>query len=54
MTGQRQPGKAPAHEEGAWSVFIDWLVSAEGQKAIAGYKVEGQQLFFPDANTPGR
>jgi len=33
--------------------FIDWLVSAEGQKAIAGYKVGGQQLFFPNANMPG-
>jgi len=33
--------------------FIDWLVSAEGQKAIADYKIEGQQLFFPNANQPG-
>jgi tungstate transport system substrate-binding protein len=30
--------------------FIDWLISPEGQKAIAGYKVGGQQLFFPNAN----
>ena len=29
--------------------FIDWLVSAEGQKAIEGYKLGGQQLFFPNA-----
>ena len=29
--------------------FIDWLVSAEGQKAIAGYKINGEQLFFPNA-----
>lgn len=29
--------------------FIDWLTSDEGQKLIAGYKVEGLQLFFPDA-----
>jgi tungstate transport system substrate-binding protein len=33
--------------------FIDWLVSAEGQKAIAGYTIGGQQLFFPNANSPG-
>jgi tungstate transport system substrate-binding protein len=33
--------------------FIDWLVSAEGQTAIAGYKIGGQQLFFPNANAPG-
>jgi tungstate transport system substrate-binding protein len=29
--------------------FIDWVVSAEGQKAIAGYKIGGEQLFFPNA-----
>ena len=29
--------------------FIDWLVSPEGQAAIASYKVGGEQLFFPDA-----
>jgi tungstate transport system substrate-binding protein len=33
--------------------FIDWLVSAEGQKAIADYKINGQQLFFPNASAPG-
>ena len=30
--------------------FIDWLVSAKGQDAIAGYKVGGEQLFFPNAS----
>jgi tungstate transport system substrate-binding protein len=33
--------------------FIDWLVGPEGQKAIAEYKIEGQQLFFPNAGVPG-
>ena len=33
--------------------FIDWLVSADGQKAIADYKINGQQLFFPNASAPG-
>jgi tungstate transport system substrate-binding protein len=33
--------------------FIDWLVSPAGQKAIADYKIEGQQLFFPNATAPG-
>ncbi|HEX5779532.1 MAG TPA: substrate-binding domain-containing protein, partial [Xanthobacteraceae bacterium] len=33
--------------------FIDWLISAEGQKAIADYKINGQQLFFPNATAPG-
>src|SRR5690606_28758468 len=30
--------------------FIDWLISDEGQKAIASYKIDGEQLFFPNAN----
>jgi tungstate transport system substrate-binding protein len=33
--------------------FIDWLISSEGQKAIADYKIGGQQLFFPNATSPG-
>jgi tungstate transport system substrate-binding protein len=33
--------------------FVDWLLSAEGQRAIADYKINGQQLFFPNANTSG-
>ena len=28
--------------------LVDWITSTEGQQAIAGYKVEGEQLFFPD------
>src|SRR5581483_117458 len=30
--------------------FIDWLVSPEGQKAIANYKINGEQLFYPNAS----
>jgi tungstate transport system substrate-binding protein len=30
--------------------FIDWIVSQEGQQAIAAYKLDGQQLFFPNAD----
>jgi tungstate transport system substrate-binding protein len=33
--------------------FIDWLVSADGQKAISDYKINGEQLFFPNAGQPG-
>ncbi len=33
--------------------FIDWLVSPEGQKAIADYKINGHQLFFDNASVPG-
>jgi tungstate transport system substrate-binding protein len=29
--------------------FIDWIISAEGQKAIAEFKLEGRQAFFPNA-----
>jgi tungstate transport system substrate-binding protein len=29
--------------------FIDWLISSEGQDAIAAYKINGEQLFFPNA-----
>ncbi len=33
----------------AGQTFIDWVLSDEGQAAIADYKVDGQQLFFPNA-----
>ena len=33
--------------------FVDWLVSGEGQTAIADYAINGQPLFFPNANEPG-
>ena len=33
--------------------FVDWLVSREGQAAIANYKIGGEQLFFPNAGAPG-
>jgi tungstate transport system substrate-binding protein len=29
--------------------FANWLTSAEGQKAIADFKVSGLQMFFPSA-----
>ncbi|HEX3709595.1 MAG TPA: substrate-binding domain-containing protein [Pseudolabrys sp.] len=32
--------------------FIDYLISPEGQKVISGYRVDGQELFFPDADNP--
>jgi tungstate transport system substrate-binding protein len=32
--------------------FIDWILSAAGQQAIADYKIEGEQLFFPNATRP--
>jgi tungstate transport system substrate-binding protein len=32
--------------------FIDWLVSPDGQRTIANYKIDGEQLFYPNANDP--
>jgi tungstate transport system substrate-binding protein len=29
--------------------FIDWVISPTGQSVIAGYKIGGEQLFFPNA-----
>src|SRR5262245_6270218 len=33
--------------------FVDWVISPDGQKAIADYKIGGEQLFFPNANDKG-
>nr|WP_156332654.1 MULTISPECIES: extracellular solute-binding protein [unclassified Chelatococcus] len=33
--------------------FIDWVISPEGQAAIASYRIEGEQLFFPNASKRG-
>ncbi|OSQ51737.1 substrate-binding domain-containing protein [Marivita geojedonensis] len=43
--------KCPSVNVDAARTFADWLVSDEGQEAIAGFKVADQQLFFP--NAPG-
>ncbi len=47
------PAKHPHVKQELGQQFVDWLVSPEGQKAIADYKIDGQQLFFPNADTPG-
>ena len=46
------PAKHPNIQKEAGQAFIDWLISPEGQKAIADYKVHGEQLFFPNADDP--
>jgi len=43
------PAKYPHVKKELGQAFIDWIVSAEGQAAIAGYKIGGEQLFFPNA-----
>ena len=47
------PAKHSHVKQELGQAFIDWIVSPEGQKAIADYKIEGQQLFFPNATVPG-
>ena len=47
------PEKHPHVKKTLGQAFIDWLVSPEGQNAIADYKINGQELFFPNANVPG-
>jgi len=47
------PDKYPSVKKDLGQAFVDWLISAEGQAAIAGYKIGGQQLFFPDADKKG-
>jgi tungstate transport system substrate-binding protein len=46
------PDKHPAVKKQLGQQFIDWLVSPEGQNVIAGYKINGEQLFYPNAGSP--
>ena len=46
------PAKYPSVKKELGQQFIDWLISPGGQKAIAGYKINGQQLFYPNASDP--
>jgi tungstate transport system substrate-binding protein len=46
------PAKCPTVKKDLGQAFIDYLISPEGQKTLAGYKVNGQELFFPDASDP--
>jgi tungstate transport system substrate-binding protein len=43
------PAKHPHVKVALGQAFVDYVISAEGQKVIADYKIEGQQLFFPNA-----
>ncbi len=46
------PQKHPGVKNQLGQQFIDWLVSPDGQKAIGDYKIDGQQLFYPNADDP--
>jgi tungstate transport system substrate-binding protein len=43
------PAKHPHVKKADGEAFINWLTSPEGQAAIAGYRIGGEQLFFPSA-----
>ena len=43
------PQKCPGVNNKGAMALVDWMVSPEGQQAIAAFKVNGQQMFFPDA-----
>ncbi len=47
------PEKHPSVKKDLGQQFIDWLISPEGQKAIADYKINGEQLFYPNASDSG-
>jgi tungstate transport system substrate-binding protein len=47
------PAKFPNVKVKDGQTFIDWLISTEGQRAITSFKIEGQQLFFPNAKKSG-
>ncbi|MFA6965215.1 extracellular solute-binding protein [Bosea sp. (in: a-proteobacteria)] len=47
------PAKHPHVKINDGQAFVNWLVSPEGQKAISEYKIDGQQLFFPNATQAG-
>ena len=46
------PAQHPQVRAEMGMAFSDWLTSSAGQAKMASYKVEGQQLFFPDYRKP--
>ncbi|AWN42005.1 extracellular solute-binding protein [Methylobacterium durans] len=45
------PEKHPQVKAKEGQAFVDWLISPEGQRTIADYRIEGEQLFFPNADS---
>jgi tungstate transport system substrate-binding protein len=45
------PARHPSVKKEMGQAFVDWLISADGQQAIADYKINGEQLFFPNAGS---
>ncbi len=48
------PAKHPRVKAKAGQAFVDWILSDEGQQAIRSYRLEGRQLFFPNAARAAR
>ena len=48
------PARHPHVKAALAQTFVDWVVSPAGQASIAGYRIGGEQLFFPNAGPPGR
>jgi tungstate transport system substrate-binding protein len=46
------PEKHPDVKRDLGQQFIDWLISPNGQKTIANFKIDGEQLFYPNAYDP--
>ena len=44
------PAKHPSVKKDLGQQFVDWVISPAGQHAIAGYKINGEQLFYPNAS----
>ena len=45
------PAKHPHVKADLGQQFVDWVISPRGQEAIAGYRIGGEQLFFPNAKS---
>ena len=43
------PDKHPSVKKDLGQLFVDWVISPEGQQTIADYKINGEQLFYPNA-----
>jgi tungstate transport system substrate-binding protein len=46
------PQRYPTVKKELGQKFIDWLTGPEGQRAVAGYRINGEQLFHPNADDP--
>ncbi|NDF79957.1 MAG: tungsten ABC transporter substrate-binding protein, partial [Betaproteobacteria bacterium] len=44
------PAKHPHVKQADAQKFVDWVISSQGQAAIAAYKIGGESVFFPNAN----